>query len=163
MPSAQTPNGMPASRAVVAALGQETAHCARRYMAPAQMRSRCVGRGDASRAIKPRGTQRRTERLCGDESAVSTARESGERRETEGVRRVFAALQTPASQRIKTDQPFSQAKFPLLYRSVRYSAAVSGSESASGSIASPFTLQPSGSAKTTLVRLSQSPNARYPM
>ena len=38
------------------------------YRVPAQMRSRCVGRGDASRAGKPRGTQRRTCGLCGDEA-----------------------------------------------------------------------------------------------
>ena len=36
----------------------ETAHCARRFRAPAQMRSRCVGRGAASIGAKPRGTQR---------------------------------------------------------------------------------------------------------
>ena len=53
----------------------EMPHCGCRYRAPAQMRSRCVGRGDASRAVKPRGTQRRTSGLCGDESAGSTARE----------------------------------------------------------------------------------------
>ena len=39
------------------------------YRVPAQMRSRCVGRGDASRAVKPQGTQRRTCGLCGDEEA----------------------------------------------------------------------------------------------
>ena len=53
----------------------EMPHCSGRFRAPAQMRSRCVGRGDASRAVKPRGTQRRTNGLCGDESAVSTARD----------------------------------------------------------------------------------------
>ena len=53
----------------------ETAYFPCRFRAPAQMRSRCVGRGDASRAVKPRGTQRRTCWLCGDESAVSTARD----------------------------------------------------------------------------------------
>ena len=59
----------------------ETAYYPCRFRAPAQMRSRCVGRGDASRAVKPRGTQRRTCWLCGDESAVSTARD-GVRRGT---------------------------------------------------------------------------------
>ena len=42
----------------------ETAYYPCRFRAPAQMRSRCVGRGDASRAVKPRGTQRRTCWLC---------------------------------------------------------------------------------------------------
>ena len=59
----------------------ETAYYPCRFRAPAQMRSRCVGRGDASRAVKPRGTQRWTCWLCGDESAVSTARD-GVRRGT---------------------------------------------------------------------------------
>ena len=36
----------------------ETAHSARRFRAPAQMRSRCVGRGAAGIGAKPRGTQR---------------------------------------------------------------------------------------------------------
>ena len=58
-----------------------TAYFPCRFRAPAQMRSRCVGRGDASRAVKPRGTQRRTCWLCGDESAVSPARD-GVRRGT---------------------------------------------------------------------------------